>query len=157
MLEVTFKHDTKLDGLDDAIVNAVGNKMVALTQELYNKVIENLSGKILQQKSGQLVSSVHQFVDQVADPMTGSVYIEPASPKAWALEHGGERSYLISPSKAQVLKFFWDKAGQTVFFPSVTHPPSREFAYLRTALEEMQPNFAAGFQQVIQDVLDGKI
>lgn len=157
MLEVSFDFDERLDGLDEAIFGAVAKKMIALTQELYEKVVENLSGKILQQKSGELVGSVRQSVDVAADPMTGSVYMEPASPKAWALERGGEREYLIVPTKANILRFYWDKVGQTVFFPSVNHPPSREFAYLRTALEELRPRFAEGVQEVIQDVIDGRI
>jgi hypothetical protein len=157
MLEVTFEHDTKLDGLDEAIQNAVIKKMTALTQELYEKVMENVSGQILQQKTGELAGSIRQMLDAVADPMEGSVYVEPASPKAWALEKGGEREYMILPSKGTMLKFYWDKIGQIAFLPSVNHPPSREFAFLRTALEAMRPRFAEGFKEIIDDVMSGRV
>jgi hypothetical protein len=156
VLEVHLDYDSRLDGLDQAIVAAVHRKMTELATLMHEKVIENLSGKILQKQTGQLLSSVHQRVDLNGDVMSASVFVEPESPKAWALEKGGERYYAILPVKARVLAWI-DKGGEKVFRPSVHHPPSRAFRYLGEAFDEVRPMAPEMFQEVIQDVLDGKI
>jgi hypothetical protein len=154
MFEVNFEYDGSLEGLDEELKVAIAAKLTELTNVLYDKVIDNVSGKILKKQTGELASSIRQEVDTEADVMIGTVFPSPASAKAWALEKGGEKSYVIVPTKATILKFFWDKVGQTVFFTSVNHPPSKEFAYLRLALEEMETLVPDGFREAIQTVLD---
>ena len=105
MFTVNFEYDGKLDGLDEKIRLAVANKLTELTQVLENKVIENVSGKILQKQTGQLAGSIRKEVDDASEPMVGIVFPEPASPKAWALEKGGEKEYAFGPTKASVLHF----------------------------------------------------
>jgi hypothetical protein len=154
MFTVNFEYDGKLDGLDEKIRVAVAAKLTELTGILHNKVIENISGKILQKQSGQLAGSIQQSVDTSNEPMIGFVFPEPASPKAWALEKGGESYYPITPTKAAVLRFI-AKSGETVFAKSVNHPPSKEFAYLRLALEEMEPIIPAEFRDAIAEAIAG--
>jgi len=115
---------------------------------LYVKVIENLSGKILESKSGFLKGSIEVDIDTSGNPMVAFVGPKPASPKAWALEYGGKSSYEILPTKASVLHFF-KESGEEVFTRYVEHPPSKEFAYLRSALREMEPAIYNRFVQAI--------
>jgi hypothetical protein len=130
--------------------------MTQLTDIMYEKVIENLSGKILQSKSGELVSSIHKERTRLSEGViTGTVFVSPESPKAWALEKGGSGSYPII-AKNQALKFFWDKVGQVVFFPSVNHPASKEFGYLRRALEEMEPEVPERFSDIVALIISGE-
>lgn len=154
MLEVSFEGDTRLDSLGRRLRVATEKKMIQLTGMLYDKVIENVSGKILQKQSGELASSIKQQLDLVGETMLGSVFVDPANDKAWVLEKGGKGYYPIVATKAQVLHFF-TKSGTEVFTKSVHHPPSREFAYMRTALEEMTELVPQGFQEYIRAVLDG--
>lgn len=153
MLEISFQYDSKLDNLDEEIRIAVAAKLTELTRLLYEKVIENVSGKILQKRTGQLAESIITEIDIISNPMIGSVFPLPQTPKAFALEKGGEKSYIITPSKATMLKFYWDKMGKTMFLRSVNHPPSKEFAYLRLALEDMETLVPEGFQQAIEQVI----
>lgn len=153
MLNIDFQYDSKLDNLEEEIKIAVAVKLTELTRLLYDKVIENVSGKILQKQTGQLAESIITEIDIGSNPMIGSVLPLPQSPKAFALEKGGEKSYTITPSKATMLKFYWDKAGKTMFLRSVNHPPSKEFAYLRSALEDMESLVPEGFQQALDQVL----
>jgi hypothetical protein len=154
MISIDFSYDGKLDGMDEAIKLAIAKKLTELTTILHSKVVENVSGKILQKQSGQLASSIRQEVDVGTNPMVGLVFPDPADDKAWALERGGKGYYDIVASKAQLLHFF-TKGGVEVFTKSVHHPPSREFAYLRTALEEMTELVPQGFAEAIQTVLAG--
>lgn len=135
--------------------SALEAKFGALAQRLYDKVIENLSGKVLAEKSGELKASIQQLTDVAGDPMTAIVGPEPASAKAWALEYGGRGDYPIFPTKAKVLSFFWDKVGQQVWFPAVNHPPSKEFAYLRSALAEVEATAVEEMRETAAEVLGG--
>lgn len=155
LLNIDFSYDSNLDGLDERVKAAIAKKLTMLTTIMHNKVVENITGKILQQKTGQLLSSIQQRVDTSSNPMMGEVFVEPTSAKAWALEKGGEREYQILPTKSAVLRFYWDKVGQVVNFYSVNHPPSREFAYLKTALMEMETLVAEGLQSAIDEALEG--
>lgn len=156
MLNIKVDYDGRLDDMDVRIWAAVVAKVTNLTQQMYEQVLENLSGKILQVKSGQLLGSIRQTVDAASDTVTGVVGPEPSTPKAAALELGGNRSYTILPTKGTVLKFYWDKMGSTVFFPSVNHPPSKEYAYLRTVMEEMSGIAPEEVRLAMQSVIDGR-
>ena len=154
MLELHFNYNYDLTDVGAKVSAAVAAKLTELTHQLYNKVQENLSGRILQKQSGQLAGSIQQTIETNDEVIIGTVFPSPASPKAWALEKGGVAAYDIVPIKAKLLHFI-TKEGQEVFAHHVTHPPSKEFAYLRLALEEMAPIIPAEFQQAIQAVFDG--
>lgn len=159
-LEVDFVSTTRLDSLGRRLRVATEKNLINLTDVLYAKVIENLSGRILQEKSGQLRDSVQRTTDVMDGyyPLyIGTVYVSPITPKAVALEYGGKQSYLITPSKGEFLKFYWEKMGKTVYLRSVEHPPSKAFAYLRSALEEMESEILPSFRDNIQRVLDGEL
>lgn len=136
-LEIKLTGDwTKVAGWE-----ASGHKAVELTvhkfEELLKlKVLENLNGKILQKVSGELIGSVHSSVEGNENTLTASVFIEPETPKAWALERGGKGDYTITP-KGRILAFLIE--GKQVFARSVLHPPMKEYAYLREALREVGP------------------
>lgn len=148
MLEVSFE-TTNLTDLDVKMRRAISRKMTELTILLYEKVQENLAGKILQTKSGQLLSSVEYERERMTEGViTGSVFINPETPKAFALEFGGKGNYPIVPTKSSVLRFI-SKGGATVFASSVDHPPSRKFGYLQHALEEIELRIPERFSDLI--------
>ena len=155
MLEVRLEQTgIRLDSIGRKLRVLTFRKLNQLTDMLENKVIENLSGKILQKQSGALLESVHKNVEQSGDASIGRVFISPETTKAWVLEKGGTRSYIILPVKGEALKWI-TKGGETVFAKSAFHPPSREFAYLRSAIEEMAPLVPEVYQEAIEAMLSG--
>jgi hypothetical protein len=154
MLEIALEGTTRVDSIGRRLRVATERKMIELTGIMYEKVISNLSGGVLETKTGQLVGSIRQENHAYGDTYVGSVYPDPASPKAWVLEKGGSGEYPIVATKAQMLHFF-TKSGDEVFTKHVNHPPSQEFAYMRRALEEVGALIPGGFQEYIQTVLDG--
>jgi hypothetical protein len=155
MLGVNYTVPPNLEDLDGRIKAAVVSKLIELTQVMFDKVQENLNGKILQKQTGQLASSMQQTVEIRENVSTGAVFPEPASPKAWALEKGGKGYYEIYPTKAAVLSWV-GKEGGRVFRASVNHPPSKDFRYMELALDEMRELVPAGFEAAIQEVLDSR-
>jgi|HubBroStandDraft_2_1064218.scaffolds.fasta_scaffold178658_2 hypothetical protein len=153
MFTAIFTYDGRLEGLDEEIKTAVAAKLNQLTYSLYSKVMENVEGRILQKRSGDLASSIRMEVDTSSNPMVGTVFPEPADAKAWALERGGDRDYPIVPTKGSVLAFYWEKEGRFAFLPSVNHPPSRAFRYLGLALDEIEPTISSEFLEAINEVL----
>jgi hypothetical protein len=152
MLQFEFKYNSDHFGnLDSKIRAAIAAKLLYLTDMMYNKVMENVEGKILQKRTGQLAESIHKATRTSDNPMVGEVFVDPATPKAWALERGGERYYPIVPVKARMLHFF-AKDGTEIFTDFVDHPPSKDFRYLSTALEEMSPIISQEMQQAIEEV-----
>lgn len=155
MLNVEFTVSPNLAYLDERLKKAVAAKLTELTLLMFDKVQENLNGKILQKKTGQLSDSIRKNVDTSTDVMVGVVFPDPASPKAWALEKGGQGYYPIVPTKATVLSWM-GKSGARVFRAEVNHPPSKAFHYMEAALDEMRELVPAGFEEAIQSVLDGR-
>jgi hypothetical protein len=152
VFEINFEYDGSLDNLEEEIKQAIAAKLVSLTDMLYSKVMDNVSGKILQKQTGQLAGSIRQEIVDGSDTMTGTVFVEPATMKAWALERGGEEAYTIVPTKGQYLSWI-GKDGIRVFAKQVLHPPSKEFAYLREALGEMEQLVPEGFREALEQVL----
>jgi len=157
MIHISFEWEgTDLASLDAKLTKAVAEKLTDITNRLETKVMENLHGKILQKVSGQLAGSVAAVVNtENSAAMTGMVVIDPETPKAWALEKGGEAEYPITAIKGEVLRFL-GKSGDIVFRKSVMHLPSRAFGYLSSAAAEIRPLVPEEFQRAIQEVLDSK-
>jgi hypothetical protein len=138
-----------LDDMPEELRLSIGEGITTLTDLLYDKVMENVSGKLLQTKTGELASSVQKMIDVDTDPMIGSVFVDPVSPKAMALEYGGKDYYMILPSKAKVLRFF-TKDGVEVYSAFVNHPPSRAYMYLRSAFAEIAPMVEGSFLAAVE-------
>lgn len=137
--------------LPEEIRDVMREKIIDQTFAVYKKVIENVEGKILQQKSGQLAQSIKIKTGQQGNDYVGEVYVDPATPKAYALEYGGKDYYAIYPVNKTWLHFFWEKIGMWVYLDYVNHPPSKEYAYLRQALEEV--NLEEGFTTILDTAI----
>lgn len=155
-LAISMAWNYDLEGLEDRVYKAVVAKFIALNDELYAKVVENVSGRLLHKQSGLLASQVYRSVEIGSESMHGEVGISPESPKAWALEKGGESSYIIVPTKASVLRFYWEKMGHMAFLKSVHHPPAKEYGYLRNALAEMVELVPEEMAHTIDEALRGR-
>jgi hypothetical protein len=136
-----------LKDLPGEVRAAVEVKFAELMDELYQKVLENLSGKILQVKSGRLRESIMKEIDTKSDPMYGIIAPDPEDGKARALELGGQGYYPILGKP--YLAFPWEEQGRDVVVQSVSHPPSRRFAYMSSAYDEMEEIFAEKLLEAI--------
>ena len=139
MIDVKFtgldQATIKFKGLPQEISDAIFAKVFYLTDVLYAEVIENLSGRVLQKKTGDLSEHIEKDVERRGDTVIGRVFPNPITPKAIVQEIGGEGNYPIVPVKAQVLRFYWDKLGRVVNLKSVNHPPLKARRYLASALD----------------------
>lgn len=154
MLEVKLEGVPRIDAIGRKLRVLTFRKLNELTDVLQQKVVDNVSGKILNKQSGALAESIKKFTSQHGDVMQGSVFVSPENTKAWVLEKGGEGYYSIDPVKGEALKWI-SKEGETVFAKHVFHPPSKEFAYLRSAIEEMQSIVPSVYQEAIEALLHG--
>lgn len=147
-----------LNKVPAAIQSQLEAKLKTLMQELKAKVVENLSGKVLNSKSGALAGSLLDGVSHLGSSLIGFVEVNPEDPKVRAYaevhEYGGKGYYEIVPVHKTVLRFV-SKTGQIVFAPYVYHPPAAERSYLRSALAEMAPEIEAQLQEALADALRG--
>ena len=137
----------------DAVVTALLAKSEQLRQELLAKVEANLSGGLLQERSGALKASIFAEVDADAGAIAFSVGSEGV-PYAAIQEYGGTTApHDIVPVKAQALAFA-GAAGPT-FARRVHHPGSRlpARAYLGGALDAMQDEIAGGLKAAVLEAL----
>lgn len=145
-----------LETLPRRLHEAVKSKLESEIALLRTKVEENLSGKVLNSKTGALLSSLVSGVEQLGSLLIGFVAVESSDPKveayAMAHEYGGKGYYEIVPVHKAILRFE-TKGGNIVFAPYVYHPPAAERSYLRSALHEMQSEIEAGLSQAIQDAM----
>lgn len=162
-----MRMSAKLQGFDETL-EAVGSvppnlqatlerKINELTDMLLEKVLENLSGKILHRRTGALARKVVEGRRVEVGPRTivGTVEPVPLTAKEIVLELGGEARYLI-PIGA---RGFLANPEDTSRYPhgffsatSVSHPPSREFGYLLNALREMRDPFEAAMIEVLDSI-----
>jgi hypothetical protein len=138
----------RLYGLSDRVRTRWNEKLEFTAKLLYEKVIENLSGRILQVQSGQLRDSVELEVFTSGYDFIAFVGPVPVTPKAVALEFGGAGDYLIPLGRGGVLA-----NRETGFFSksTVVHPPSKEYAYLRTAMEEIEALIPTEFDALLRE------
>jgi hypothetical protein len=157
MLAITIEHPLTLEGLDEDIKQALAEKFGQQAQALYDKVIANVSGKVLQTKTGDLRRSIYKEVDLEGDFLFAIVGVNPESPKAWALEVGGKGYYPIDPINVDYLRFIGKGDGTWVFTKHVSHPPSQAYGYLALALEEMEGIFPDEMMTAINQAIQARV
>jgi phage gpG-like protein len=137
----------------DAIGQVLAERIADLTQQLQARVEDNLSGAILNQRSGRLASSIISGMDDSGDAFAGFVSSQGV-PYAAIQEYGGKTAaHDILAVKAKALAFV--SAGGMVFAKSVHHPGSRipAHGYLGRALADMQDAIETDLKQSVLDAL----
>ena len=137
----------------DAIAAALREKAEALQAQLLAKVEANLSGDVLQARSGALKASVIATLAFGADDIEADVGSEGV-PYAAIQEYGGTTpAHDILPIKAKALAFAG--TGGQVFARRVHHPgsviPAR--APFGSALDALREEISGGLKQVVHDAL----
>jgi phage gpG-like protein len=137
----------------DAIERVLADRVADLAQQLQARVKDNLSGAILNQRSGRLAASLVSGTDDDGTDVQGFVSSEGA-PYAAIQEYGGKTAaHDIIAVKAKALAFVG--GGGTVFAKSVHHPGSLipAHGYLAHALTDMQDAITADLKQSVLDAL----
>ncbi|WP_020177058.1 hypothetical protein [Methyloferula stellata] len=137
----------------DAIERVLADRVVDLAQQLQARVKDNLSGAILNQRSGRLAASLVSGTNEDGTDVEGFVSSEGV-PYAAIQEYGGKTAaHDIIAVKAKALAFAG--GGGTVFAKSVHHPGSLipAHGYLAHALADMQDAITADLKQSVLDAL----
>jgi phage gpG-like protein len=121
---------------------------------LRDRVERNLSGQVLQQKSGRLAGSIAVAVERSGAGASATVSSD--APYAAIHEYGGTiPARTILPQSARALAFPW--RGQQRFFKRVTLPavavPERSF--MRSALAETEPEIRAAIEASAYQAVQG--
>jgi hypothetical protein len=175
----------KGDMLMDAIADAVGLG----GESLYEAIMYNMSGGIIQSRTGLLASSV-QLSPVQRDGTVASVWCEIPDDGSFehlvgmVLEFGGTHAYEIVPLMDRFAEFLgparefgkesmfsaedsialeegrlprtlaWiGEGGGMVFAKHVNHPPSKEFRYMRTSLDQVEETFRLQLVEAIAGVV----
>lgn len=117
---------------------------------LRDRVERNLSGQVLQQRSGRLADSIAIAVERAGPGVTATVSSD--SPYAAIHEYGGIiPARTVLPQSARALAFPW--RGRQRFFkrvqlPAVTMP---ERSFMRSALAETMPEIEAALAAAVAE------
>jgi phage gpG-like protein len=111
----------------------------------------NLSGGVLNTRSGGLRESIRMQASQQDGAIGVEIFSDGDAPYAAIQEYGGKTAaHEILPDKARVLAFALN--GSRVFARRIQHPGSQipERSYLRSALEDQGDDIAQGLTTVVQ-------
>jgi hypothetical protein len=153
--------------LPEEFQKALRAKTQEFAQALKDKIVANVSGILLNRKSGDLAQSIHYRTRQNVNSITAWVGIEADSKeeflKAYVHEYGGKGStYPIHPKNSDNLSFFWERIGRNwIHSPPYPlkynfvqkHPPAEAKHYIQSAYDEMKEEIYIGYGEVIDNIL----
>lgn len=138
--------------LPQALADRLSQEVERLGGVLRERIERNLSGEVLQRRSGRLLGSVSVEVERVG--LGASVTVGSDLPYAAIHEYGGTLpARTVLPRSARALAFPW--RGQQRFFkrvqlPAVTMP---ERSFMRSALNETLPEIRAAIEAAAAEAL----
>ena len=156
--------DVQVNGLDTlaarfaALPQTLGARLAEEVERLggvlRDRVERNLSGQVLQQRSGRLAAGIAVSVERTGSGASATVSSD--SPYAAIHEYGGTiPAHTILPQNARALAFPW--RGQQRFFKRVTLPavamPERSF--MRSALAESEGEIRAAIENAAYEAVQG--
>jgi phage gpG-like protein len=160
MLQISLdggdEFSARLDALPDQLRVALTAKIQALAQALYAQVVGvNLSGSVLNARSGALRDSIQIDVQAEGARIDAKIFSNGDVPYAGILEFGGKTAaHEILRDKARALAFLVN--GKQVFARRIQHPGSTFAArsYLGGALDDARGEIAASLREVVADAAE---
>jgi phage gpG-like protein len=140
----------RLAALPETLASRLAREIERLSGELHRRVERNLSGAVLQRRSGRLAAGIDVSVARVG--VNVSATVRTAVPYAAIHEYGGTLpARRVLPRNGRVLAFPW--RGQPRFYTHVEVPAARmpERSFLRSALAEMEPEIRAALTAAALD------
>jgi len=145
----------RIEAMPASVAASLLRKVYSLALKLENYIKQNkLSGQVLNRKSGRLMRSIANKVEQTGQSIYGIVFQSADVPYGGIHEFGGKTApHVIVPKKASVLAFNWK--GKNVFFKRVNHPGSHfpERSYMRSALRDMSTEISLGLKAAVVEGL----
>jgi phage gpG-like protein len=142
----------RLGVLPDRLRAALAEKVDALAQNLFSQVVGvNLSGGVLNMRSGALRDSIQVALSRQDDRIEAEIFSNGDAPYAAIQEFGGKTAaHEILPDKATVIAFVAN--GKQLFARRVQHPGSQipERSYLRSALDEQGENILQDLTEIVR-------
>jgi phage gpG-like protein len=144
----------RLNTLPQTLAERLAREVERLGGVLRDRVERNLSGAVLQQRSGRLAGSIAVNVERTG--LGASLSVSSDAPYAAIHEYGGTiPAHAILPQSARALAFPW--RGQQRFFkrvqlPAVTMP---ERSFMRSALDETAPEIQAAIEAAAFETVQG--
>jgi len=138
----------RLEAMPGKLAAALGEEAARLGEELRAAVERNLSGGVLQQRTGRLAASIDASVERSGAAVLATVGTDV--PYAAIHEYGGViPAHEILPKSARALAFPWQ--GRERFFKRIELPPVQmpERSFLRSALVEMAPEIRAAMAAAV--------
>lgn len=137
-----------------SLVDVLSLRIDATNAAFADRVKGNLSGAVLQSRSGKLLSTVMQEPTQLdGDTLYGAVTAGgELAPYGIYFEEGGTGYYEIRPINARVLAFM--SGGQQMFARVVNHPPIPHLPWFGpeviTGKQEMTQSLNEGIAEVLE-------
>lgn len=143
-----------IEGRRDALSDMIASRIDSVNAQFADNVKGNLSGAVLQQRSGKLLSTVMQEPTQRdGDTLVGAVTAGgDLAPYGIYFEEGGTGYYEIRPINARVLAFM--SGGKQLFAKVVNHPPIPKLPWFAPAVAVSTDEMAEQLNQVFQEVLE---
>jgi hypothetical protein len=138
--------------LDERMRSRLRGDVISLIRRVKARVVENLSGRLLQRRSGRLVGAVRSELIETTDSIGGRVFIDGV-PYARIQDAGGKTSpHVIVARNSKSLAFVWH--GRQVFFRRVNHPGSniRGVHYMEDALDAMRQDIIDTYRGAVKVV-----
>lgn len=147
-LEGDARLQAGLEGASDRVTVKLREKVELLQHLLADKIRANLSGQILQVRSGKLLGSVKELPIEINGLVVeGPVQVGgPEIPYGAVLEHGGTHSYDIVPVNKRYLAFMID--GKQIFTKLVHRTPLLARHYVGLAVAETEPEARSHFESL---------
>lgn len=136
-----------------SLIDVLAGRIDATNAAFAERVRGNLTGGVLQQRSGKLLSTVMQEPAQLdGDTLYGAVTAGgDLAPYGIYFEEGGTGYYEIRPVNARVLAFM--SGGQQLFAKVVNHPPIPHLPWFGpeviTGSDEMEQSLNEGIAEVL--------
>lgn len=144
----------KLNGMPQRVHDLLVRKINTLALQLEAKVKANLSGEVLNVRSGALRRSIFETVEDDTTSVIGKVASSGDVKYAGIHEFGGTiPAHEIVPNKAKALAFII--GGKQVFATRVQIPAIQmpERSYLRSALTDMADEIKEGMREAVNEGL----
>lgn len=143
-----------VDGRRQALIDVLALRIDATNAAFVQRVQANLSGAVLQQRTGKLYGSVMQEPAQVGgDEVYAAVTAGgDLAPYGIYFEEGGTGYYEIRPVNARVLAFMG--SGKIIFAKIVNHPPIPKLPWFAPEVDQATADMKTQIAQAFEEVLN---
>jgi hypothetical protein len=141
----------RLSAMPGKLRAAFLKKTYALAETLKSTVQQALTNRLLQIRTGKLVRSIFEEVQNETNSVSGRVF-SSGVPYARIQEDGGQtKAHIIEAKNGKALAF--NMGGKQVFFKRIHHPGStiKGVHYMRGTFKEMVPEIKAGYEEAAKE------